>query len=319
MTQTGAKALYKENLKQFGRDVLRSYWILLKIMVPALVVVKFLEELGLTEVLALGLAPLMSTLGLPSEFGFVWAAAMLTNLYTAMVVFYQLADGNVYSVAQVSTLALLLLLSHALPVEGAVAKVIGVPWRLTLLLRILGSYLLAFVSMWLMRLFDYGEHSSAMMWQPSAQDDSLVAWLLSQLEMLLGILFILAALMAFLRLLTFIGFDKVLAWLLRPLTKMLSIDKKATNVTIIGLMLGLSFGAGLMIDESRKGLIEPRDMKIAVCFLGLCHSIIEDTFLMLLLGADIIPILLGRLIFSVLVVAVIARVMFSHAGPVAQT
>jgi hypothetical protein len=235
-----------------------------------------------------------------------------------MVVFYQLADGNTYTVAQISTLSLLSLLSHALPVEGAVAKLVGVSWRLTVLLRIVGSYLLAFVSMWLMRLFDFGEQSSVMLWQPSAQDNSLGSWLISQLEMLIGILFILAALMAFLRMLTFIGFDNVLAWLLRPLTKMLSIGKQATNVTIIGLMLGLSFGAGLMIDESRKGSIEPRDMKIAVCFLGLCHSIIEDTFLMLLLGADVIPILLGRIVFSVLVVAVVARLVFAHAGPSAQ-
>jgi hypothetical protein len=51
---------------------------------------------------------------------------------------------------------------------------------------------------------------------------------------------------------------------------------------------------------------------VVVCFLGVCHSVIEDTLLIMLLGADIIPILLGRLVFSVLIVAFLARTFYAR-------
>jgi spore maturation protein SpmB len=300
----------RANLESFAGDVLRAYWILLKIMLPAIVVVKVLDEFGATEMLAELLEPLMGSIGLASELGLVWAAAILTNIYGGMVVFYQLADGNIYTVADISVLAILLLLAHALPIEGAVAKALGVPWWLTILLRIGGGYALAFLSAQLMGLASFGEDASAILWQPAAQQDGLSFWLIAQLEMLVGILLILATLMAFMRFLKYVGFDSVLAWILQPLTRLLGVNQNASQVTIVGLMLGLSFGAGLLINESEKGSIDPHDMKVVTCFLGLCHSIIEDTILMLLLGAHWIPILVGRLIFSTLVMAVMVRTVF---------
>ncbi|KZZ77109.1 hypothetical protein A3767_20230, partial [Oleiphilus sp. HI0133] len=295
------RAFSQQALKAFAKDVGRSYWILLKIMVPAVVIVKLLDELGATEFLAMLLSPLMGVLGLPSEFGLVWAASILTNIYGAMVVFYQLSDGASYSVAQISVMSMLVLVAHALPIEGAVAKALGVRWRVTILLRIVGSYVFALFVHLAMQFSDLETQPSVVLWSPTPSGDSLTAWLLSQLEMLIGILVILASLMAFLRFLTLIGFDKVLNILLLPLTRLLRVDKEASQVTIVGLMLGLSFGAGLLIDAAEKGTISSRDMKIVACFLGLCHSLIEDTLLVLLLGAHWVPVLLGRLLFSIVV------------------
>jgi hypothetical protein len=308
------RAFSQQALKAFAKDVGRSYWILLKIMVPAVVIVKLLDELGATEFLAMLLSPLMGVLGLPSEFGLVWAASILTNIYGAMVVFYQLSDGASYSVAQISVMSMLVLVAHALPIEGAVAKALGVRWRVTILLRIVGSYVFALFVHLAMQFSDLAGQPSVVLWSPTPSGDSLTAWLLSQLEMLIGILVILASLMAFLRFLTLIGFDKVLNILLLPLTRLLRVDKEASQVTIVGLMLGLSFGAGLLIDAAEKGTISSRDMKIVACFLGLCHSLIEDTLLVLLLGAHWVPVLLGRLLFSIVVMAILVRLLWSDTS-----
>ena len=308
------RAFSQRAMKAFAKDVGRSYWILLKIMVPAVVIVKLLDEFGATEYLAMLLSPLMGTLGLPSEFGLVWAASILTNIYGAMVVFYQLSDGASYSVAQISTMSMLVLVAHALPIEGAVAKALGVPWRVTLLMRIVGSYVFALSVYLVMQFGELSSQPSIVLWSPTPSGDSLSAWVISQFEMLVGILVILASLMAFLRFLTFVGFDKVLNLLLLPLTRLLRVEKEASQVTIVGLMLGLSFGAGLLIDAAEKGTINSRDMKIVACFLGLCHSLIEDTLLVLLLGAHWAPVLFGRLLFSIVVMAVLVRVMPSDSG-----
>ena len=293
--------------RAFPRDVARAYWILLKIMIPAVVIVKLLQEFGMAEVLGVILSPSMSSLGLPNEFGLVWAAGILTNIYGAMVVFYQLTDGVNYSVAQISTLSMLILISHALPVEGAVAKALGVPWRVTILLRVVGAYMCAWGISHILQFSDLNHQESIVLWAPSPSGSGLGVWFLAQLEMLLGILIILSSLMAFLRLLTAIGVDRVFNMLLLPLTRFLRVGKEASQVTIVGLLLGLSFGAGLLIDAAQKGAIKSRDMKIVACFLGLCHSLIEDTLLVILLGAHWIPVLIGRLIFAIVVMGVLVH------------
>lgn len=307
----GIKRVFtQEAIAAFGRDVMRAYWVLLKIMLPAIVVVKLLEEFGATEMLASLLGPLMGAIGLPSEFGLVWAASILTNIYAAMVVFYQLGEGATYTVAQMSTLAMLVLVAHALPIEGAVAKALGVPWRITLLLRVAGAFVFAAITYWVLMLSDLHHETSQVLWEPSPSDDSFTGWLIAQAEMLLGILVVLSSLMLFLRFLRLVGFDRVLEFLLLPLTKLLKVGREASHVTIVGLMLGLSFGAGLLIDAAKKGEINRRDMTVVACFLGLCHSIIEDTLLLLLLGAHWVPILLGRLFLSVLVMAILIQFTF---------
>lgn len=74
------------------------------------------------------------------------------------------------------------------------------------------------------------------------------------------------ALTIFLRLLRWCGVEKLIQILLSPFLKALSVGKEATNVCVIGLTLGLSYGAGLLIDEARTGHINKRDIFLVVCF-----------------------------------------------------
>ena len=287
-------------------------------MIPALLIVRLLEQFGGTEALAWLLSPLMSPLGLPNEFGLVWAAAILTNIYTAMIVFYELSSGQELSVMQVSTVGVMILISHALPIEGAVAKVLGVPWRVTIILRVAGAYLLGLLCAIGFAEFDLGQGPATALWHPIVRAIDWGGLLLGQVQMLLSIFVILAALIAFLRLLRLVGLEKLMSVLLQPLMRIMTVSRDSANVTIVGLMLGLSFGAGLLIDEGRSGRISKRDMRVVACFLGVCHSIIEDTLLILLLGADVIPVLLGRFVFSCLLIALIARYVYPKEIPLTK-
>ncbi len=97
--------------------------------------------------------------------------------------------------------------------------------------------------------------------------------------------------------------------LLSPLLRLLGIAKDAAPLTVVGLVLGLSYGGGLIIREAQRGHIQPRDVFLASSFMGLCHSLIEDTLIVVALGADIYVVLFGRLVFSVLLVAILARIL----------
>lgn len=290
------------------KDALSVYLTLLKILIPALLIVKGLALLGVVDGLGVVLAPLMRLLGLPEQLGVVWAAALFTNLYTAIAVFFQVAGDMPLSVEQVTVLGALMLVGHSIPVEGAVAKRAGVPWWATLVLRVGGAFLFAWLLHSVYSTFGLLQAPVALIWQPSLSSaPTLGGWAVAQLETLALIFVIILALILLLKLLKRIGLERWMHLLLLPLLKLLGMERSAANVTVIGFTLGLSYGAGLLIRDVQNGVLSRRDSLLALCFLGLCHSVIEDTLLILMLGADVMGVLWARLLFAIVVVAVIAR------------
>jgi spore maturation protein SpmB len=301
------KALQQTTV-QLAKDIWQVYWTLVKIMVPSLIIVKALELAGAIDVLAVLLAPVMSLVGLPAEMGVVWATSLLTNIYTAMAVYFDLAAETPLTVAQISVLGTMILVGHALPVEGAIAKKAGLRWRTTLLLRVLGALVLGAILNLSYSSLGALEQPAQILWQPAAGDDSLLNWAVSQLKLLATIPLIIAALMVGLRLLRWLGIEKLMHWLLDPVLKLLGMSKAAANTTVIGMTLGLAFGGGLLIQEAKQGHMSRQDVFLSMSLIALCHSLIEDTLLILLLGADLSAILWSRLAFALIFIALLAQV-----------
>jgi len=301
-------------MKKIFTEILQAYTSLLKVMVPAIIAVKILDMLGFTWYLGQLLAPVMQLIGLPEQMGLVWATAILTNVYTAMVVFVDVSGSMQLTVAQVSVVGVLILLSHSIPIEGAVAKMVGVRWRITFALKIGGGLCMAAMVNWLYESLDYQQQAATLLWSNAAQDLTLQQWAVEQLKLLVTIFFIISALMCLLALLRKIGVEKLMHLVLSPFLKLLNISKDASSITIVGITLGLSFGAGLLINEVKSGKISKKDVFLSVCFLSIAHSLIEDTLLVLLLGADVVAILWLRILFALVVVAFISRVMLSTKG-----
>lgn len=294
-------------VKRLFHDAVSSYLVLMRLMIPALIIVKLLDMVGGTQLLAKLLAPVMYLVGLPPEIGIVWAAALLTSIYTALAVFADMSLHVPLSVAQVSVLGTMILVAHSLPVEGAVAKATGVAWPATLLIRVGGALVLGALLNLVYSTTGSLQQTAVMVWRPEATDDTLAAWAVTQLKGLVIIFFIILGLMLLLRVLKAIGVERLMHALLAPLLRMIGIGREAGNVTIIGFTLGLSIGAGLLIREAQTGKLSRRDIFLTMAFLGLCHSIIEDTLLVLLMGGDLAAILWTRLAFAIVVTALIAR------------
>ena len=77
----------------------------------------------------------------------------------------------------------------------------------------------------------------------------------------------------------------------------------------IGLFLGISYGAGFLVKEARSGRVSPRQVFLSCAFMGFAHSVIEDTLLVLALGADIYSVLVGRVIFAVVATGILALLL----------
>lgn len=290
-------------------ESLRVYGVLLKIMIPALIVVKVLQELGALKIIGLVLAPVMSLTGLPAELGIVWATTLLTNMFSGIVVFASMASELSLSAEQVTVLGSMMLIGHSIPIEGAVARRAGVPWWVTIALRVGGALVLGSILHFVYTRFKLLQDPATIVWSMAGKDESLASWIFAQLEALVIIYFVILSLMVLLNILRSLGLERIIHVGLVPVLRLLGIGRTAANVTVIGVALGLSYGAGLLIRDLDDGVMTRRDAYLALCFLGLLHSVIEDTLLVMALGADLSGILWARIIFAFAVTAILARML----------
>ena len=291
------------------RETVQVYAVLLRIMVPALIIVKVLQELGGLDLMGVALGPAMALVGLPAVLGIVWATTLLTNMFTGIIVFYDIAAGLELTLEQVTVLGTMMLLAHSIPIEGAVARRAGVPWWVTIALRVGGALALGGLLHLVYSRFNLLQEPLVLAWQPAASDGSLQSWVSGQLQTLAMVFVVILSLLLMLKLLRRIGLEKLIHVALTPLLRLFGLGRSAANVTVIGVALGLNYGAGLLIKDLDEGTLSRRDAYIALCFLGLLHSLIEDTLLILALGADLSGILWARLVFGIVVIAILSRLM----------
>jgi len=296
-------------LYSITQDIIHVYLTLLKIMVPALLIVKALELMGAIELVSSLLSPVMTAVGLPSSMGIVWATTMLTNIYGGMIVFFELSANESLSVAQVTVLGCMMLIAHGLPVEAAIAKKAGVRWRATLCIRIFGALIFGTLLNFIYQNSGYLQQTNILLWQPELVKPTLFEWCIEQIKTLAMVFLIISALITLLRILKWLHIEKLMHWLLNPLLILLGLSKQASNITIIGITLGLSFGGGLLIKEAESGALSPKDIFVSMALLALCHSLIEDTLLIMVLGAHMSGIFWGRLAFSIAFVSIMSHLL----------
>lgn len=293
--------------KQLCKDIVSTTWALFKVMIPMIILVETADNLGAVSVFSELLEPLMSTLGLPSSMALVWATAMFTNMYAGILVLIN--TDVVLSVAQMTIVGSLLLVAHGLPVEGMISRRAGVPMWATLALRIGGGFLFAWLQAIYYSNMEQNQELAQILWDSNQTGyANYYEWTLGQIENLFVIFCVISALMVMLRLLKLFKVEYLMALLMVPFLKVLRVSQEAANLAVIGITLGLSYGGGLIINESQKGRLTKYDAVITVLLLNLVHSIFEDTALILLLGADLNMILWGRIIFSIAVMAVISQI-----------
>ncbi len=84
------------------------------------------------------------------------------------------------------------------------------------------------------------------------------------------------------------------------LMKVVKLPPRAAFPLLIGIFVGLVYGAALIIDYIREGYLTPRDVTILAIFLSLNHSMIEDTALLSAMGANPLVLPLFRLLLAII-------------------
>jgi hypothetical protein len=291
----------KTELIALLKDTWLTAWKVLKIMIPVSIIVKILDLLGFIEVLGRWLAPAMELIGLPPSFGLICATTATANIYSGIYVFLNYTANQSFTVAQVTVLATMMLIAHSLPLELEVANRVGVKRWFMFSIRISALFLSGFILNKILTLGGWLTAKNIPIYPKTTKNPAFIwyKWVLDQLQNYVIIVLIIFAILLLMKILKHFGVIAYLQKSLMPVLNMLGMSKEIMPMTLLGMILGLVFGSALIIKEKDENpTIHKKDFVYAMVLLGLCHAVIEDTLLLLGIGASLWGILFFRIVFS---------------------
>ncbi|WP_422372680.1 nucleoside recognition domain-containing protein [Hoeflea sp.] len=290
-------------------EALEIYWTLARIMVPITIAAEILSRLGVIGAVAPVFAPVMGLAGLPPELGLAWLTAMIVGLWGAIPLLFTLVPMADLSAADVTVFSALILFAHGLPLEQKVIQQAGPGMVATTLLRIFGGLAYAAILHRVCETTGWLSEPVNPAWVPMSETADWATFFIGLAETMVSMLVILVALSWALEILRLTGLLGFMMKGLSPLLRLAGIRGEAGYLTAVGLFLGISYGAGLLIREARSGAVPPRQVFLSCVLMGFAHSVIEDTLLVMALGANVWGVLAGRIVFALAATAAIAMLL----------
>ncbi len=89
----------------------------------------------------------------------------------------------------------------------------------------------------------------------------------------------------------------------------LTLPKEAALPLLAGIFFGIVLGSALIIEYAREGYLKKRDLLLIGIFLSISHSIVEDTFIFTVFGANPFVLLATRTILAVIITRIAASLI----------
>ncbi|MEH6495169.1 MAG: hypothetical protein V7740_05450 [Pseudomonas marincola] len=280
------------------------YWGLLKIIVPVMILVEIGIRAGLIDVMSEWSGPFMDLFGLPAEVSLILATNLLVGIYPSIIILIALAPDIAFTTADMTVMGGMLLFGHALPIEQLIVKRTGTSLIFSCFTRFLAMLIYGILCHQIISIFGLFEEPANILIALDVDniDKSWLGWAISSAQSLFVIFWILTGLIALLKTLEFVGITRWLMKALTPVLKLIGIGPNAAPLAMVGILLGLSFGGGLIMREVDKGTLNPRSVFISMIFLGICHGLIEDTIVVMAIGGHWSGVFVGRIALSILLI-----------------
>ncbi|WP_399201588.1 nucleoside recognition domain-containing protein [Sutcliffiella deserti] len=284
---------------------LMTTWTLGKVIFPVTLIVGILQHTPILQYIINAIAPLMGIFGLSGEAAIPLVIGNFLNLYAGIGAILTLD----LTVKEVFILAMMLSFSHNLLVESTVAAKVGLKIWVILLIR-LG---LAFISGIVINLMWNGGQEIAQYGFVAQQEEAVVGFFPIILEAVQrGVMGILQLALIVIPLMAAVQFMKELGWLavfsrwMSPFTRAMGMKENTSTTMAAGLLIGLAYGAGVMIQAVKEDNVSKKDITLAFIFLVSCHAVIEDTLIFIPLGIPVWPLLVIRIITAIVLTITVA-------------
>jgi len=276
------------NYKNTIQSALQSAWIILKLVIPIYIIADILYFYNTLSYVSFLIEPFTSFIGLPAETSLAIISGIFLNLYAA-VAFAAPLD---LTPQQWSVLAVFLGICHSLVVESVIMKKIGISNIYSYSLRFLAGLSIAFVVSLMPSSWFDASLSDAVFNKTTY--DSLSSLLIgstsSAIILSMKIILLITTLIF---IMDFIKTRKFILQSQKNVSKGFSLG--------VGIFLGITYGAGVLIKEAQSGAIKQEDLFYIATFLMICHAIIEDTLLFVIFGADFTMVILVRTISAIII------------------
>nr|WP_263324883.1 nucleoside recognition domain-containing protein [Neobacillus sp. Marseille-Q6967] len=293
-----------ESVKKGIQVGFKTTWTLGKVIFPVTLIVALLQYTPILPWVIDFISPMMKLLGLSGDAAIPLVLGNFLNLYAAIGAILTLD----LTVKEVFILAVMLSFSHNLIVESTVAMKVGVKLWLVLVTR-LG---LAIVSAVVINLVWQGGGESAQygLIQPETEEvTGLGAILWAAIEKagigIFQLALIVIPLMIFIQILKDLQWLKKFSGTMSPITRSLGMHENTSTTMAAGLLFGLAYGAGVMIQAVEEDGVGKKDLTLAFIFLMACHAVVEDTLIFIPLGIPVWPLFLIRLGVAIMLTLIV--------------
>ena len=276
----------KFNIQKSINNATQSAFLVLKLIIPLFILAEILLYLDVLKYIAFIFEPITNVLDLPKEASIGIAAAMFFNIYAGLA-FLAPLHLDPY---QWTILGTFLGVAHSLVVENVIMKKIGIPywysWSLRISLAFLAIVPLKFMPKEYFQTIEINTETIVQKAYANFSDMLLYA-LKDSVILSLKVIAIVTAIIFIMDYLKSRDF-------------MQTYQQKTNSLfsIVAGLLLGITYGAGIILAEVNKGTLSKVDIFFIGTFLMICHSIIEDILLFVIFGANGWMILAIRIIMA---------------------
>ncbi|WP_025641833.1 nucleoside recognition domain-containing protein [Schnuerera ultunensis] len=115
------------------------------------------------------------------------------------------------------------------------------------------------------------------------------------LNSILNMAIIIIPLMIIMEILKDLNILEIISKRLKPISNFFNISNDSVFPLLIGLIFGLAYGAGIIIESAEEKDLNKKDLYVLIIFLVACHAIFEDTLIFATVGANLWLLFITRL------------------------
>ncbi len=103
-------------------------------------------------------------------------------------------------------------------------------------------------------------------------------------------------------------YNKTQEFFNKPL-KILGFTVNSSITMVVGIILGIAYGAGILIKNATEGKMSDKEIILSCLFLSLCHAAFEDTLIFVAVGANGIIIIGTRILLAFIIIGCLNKVL----------
>ena len=282
----GSKEGFKASLK------------IIKIMIPISLIIEILKYMGFVKILGALVSPFIKSVGLSGETILVLISGYFINCYSAIAVMMTLP----ITLKEITILSTMVLICHTLPIELMIQKKAGGSYFGILFIRVFSSFLIGIVLNLVIpntdKFMDI-PYLASIPQEVKSFKSIMFSWLASNV-VVVKIVLINIIITIFYKLLVRVHVVEKISNAFKYVMFIFGLSREVAFLWIITNVIGLMYGASILIEFNDKKIIKESDLKKLNISIATCHSLIQETANFVTTGAPIIFLVIPRIIVAII-------------------